>query len=357
MKKIFYVILIVVTFIIASPIIANAEEWTNVKPNLTTLDLLLDNGQNQYSEGQPILANSYGIQGWANHSGYPGYANFGPTPISMSWRYQNDLCVGQDFTFSGQIWPVGEVGRHAFQQITNPEVYLITDYGQISCSAHIESPINDDVQFIQFTCSGASTSVKQIVLASMPTSPNDRLNFMLRSDYSDYSCDVSNGTLNNSIISGNQNIINNQNQNTQDIINNQNQNQQETNDRLDDLNDAITDPSSPDLGGLGDSAGWLPPGPVDSIINLPFSLFNNLNDNLSKSCQPVNLPLPFVDKTIQLPCLNTIYEQIDGLSVWINTIGTIAAGFILYNYFIKLYKWVDDTLNFRENTWQDWGGV
>ena len=129
------------------------------------------------------------------------------------------------------------------------------------------------------------------------------------------------------------------------------------NDSLGDINDAITDPSSPDLDGLGDSAGWLPPGPVDSIINLPFSLFNNINDNLSKSCQPVNLPLPFVDKTIQLPCLNTIYEQIDGLSVWINTIGTIAAGFILYNYFIKLYQWVDDTLNLRENTWQDWGGV
>lgn len=129
------------------------------------------------------------------------------------------------------------------------------------------------------------------------------------------------------------------------------------NDSLDDLNDAITDPSSPNLDGLGDSSGWLPPGPVDSIINLPLSLFNNINDNLSKSCQPVNLPLPFVDKTIQLPCLNTIYEQIDGLSDWINTIGTIAAAFILYNYFIKLYQWVDDTLNFRENTWQDWGGV
>ena len=24
--------------------------------------------------------------------------------------------------------------------------------------------------------------------------------------------------------------------------------------------------------------------------------------------------------------------------------------------FVRFYKWVDDTLSFRENTWQDWGG-
>lgn len=120
----------------------------------------------------------------------------------------------------------------------------------------------------------------------------------------------------------------------------------------------ITDSSSPNLDGLNNSAGWLPAGPVDSILNLPLSLLNNLTINLSKNCSPVVLPLPYVNKNIELPCLNTIYSQIDGVSPWLNTIGTIASAFILFGYLINLYKYIDDTLTFRENNYIDnWSGV
>lgn len=145
------------------------------------------------------------------------------------------------------------------------------------------------------------------------------------------------------------------------IINEQtitNKNIEETNKKLEDLNNNITDSTGPDTSALENSAGWLPPGPVDSILNLPLALFNNLTSNLSKTCQAVNLPLPFLDKNLELPCLNTIFNKIEGLSTWLNIVGGIASAFILFHYLIGLYKWVDDTLSFRENNYMDnWGGI
>lgn len=127
---------------------------------------------------------------------------------------------------------------------------------------------------------------------------------------------------------------------------------------LNDINSSINDSSSPDLDALKNTAGWLPAGPIDSILNLPLTLLNSLTTNLSKSCTPVELPLPYIDKTLTLPCLSTIYSQIDGLSIWINSIGVIASAFILFQYLMNLYKWVDDTLSFRENNFIDnWTGV
>lgn len=127
---------------------------------------------------------------------------------------------------------------------------------------------------------------------------------------------------------------------------------------LNDINSSINDSSSPDLDGLKNTAGWLPEGPIDSILNLPLTLLNSLTINLSKSCSSVELPLPYIDKTLTLPCLSTIYSQIDGLSIWINSIGVIASAFILFQYLMNLYKWVDDTLSFRENNFIDnWTGV
>ena len=127
---------------------------------------------------------------------------------------------------------------------------------------------------------------------------------------------------------------------------------------VNDVNNTLKDESGPNTDALQNSSGWLPAGPLDSLINLPLSLLNNLTTNMSKSCQPVNLPLPFIDKNLQLPCVNTIYSQIDGLSVWINSVSIIAAAFILFHYLMGLYKWVDDTLSFRENNYIDnWTGV
>ena len=145
-----------------------------------------------------------------------------------------------------------------------------------------------------------------------------------------------------------------------DILNQQkefNKKQEETNKKLDDIKGAITSEDNPNLDGLNNSAGWLPDGPLDSILNLPLSLLENLSTNLSKTCQPVSLPLPYVDSTIELPCVSSIYSKIEGLNVWLNTIGIIASAFILFSYLVFIEKWADATLTLRENTQLDWGGI
>lgn len=129
------------------------------------------------------------------------------------------------------------------------------------------------------------------------------------------------------------------------------QQQQQTNEKLDDIYETITDPNL-DTGTLENSAGWLPPGPVDSILNLPLSLYQNLLETLQtgqRSCPALNINLPYVDEVLSIPCLSDIFNRIDGLNVFWTWVGIIAGAFILFNYLINLYKWVDATLTLREN--------
>lgn len=163
------------------------------------------------------------------------------------------------------------------------------------------------------------------------------------------------GETNSSIQKGND-LLEDSNKKQQEIINKQ----EETNKKVDEVKETITNEDAPNIDSLNNDSivGWLPAGPIDSILNLPLSMMTSLSNSIGSTCEPVELPLPYVDKTLTLPCLSNIYSQIDGLSTLLNTIGTIVSAFILYSYFMKLYKWVDDTLTFRENNHIDnWGGM
>lgn len=132
---------------------------------------------------------------------------------------------------------------------------------------------------------------------------------------------------------------------------------EQTNQELEDINNNLTDETPPNTDDLSGAAGWLPAGPVDSLINLPLAFFNSISRDLGSSCKPVSLPLPYVNKNLTLPCMSTFYEGIK-INSFMDWVGLIASGFILFSYLLKLYKWVDDTLTFRENNHLDnWGGV
>lgn len=115
---------------------------------------------------------------------------------------------------------------------------------------------------------------------------------------------------------------------------------------------------APDLGGLDGSAGWLPAGPVDSLVNLPLTFLNSLNNGLNSTCSPVSIPLPFFDnKSIILPCYNNFFETyLNDYYIWFSAFSHGLAAYILYKYFLHFYKWIDNVLTLRENSWQDWGG-
>lgn len=127
-------------------------------------------------------------------------------------------------------------------------------------------------------------------------------------------------------------------------------------DSINDLNSSLTDSSPVDMGSLGDTAGWLPPGPIDSIINLPLNLFNNLLTALNGTCQPINIPLPYVNKNLPIPCISTIFNQITGLPTFWNWVGAITSVVILYRYLLALYKYYDDLTTLKANFISDFGG-
>lgn len=151
--------------------------------------------------------------------------------------------------------------------------------------------------------------------------------------------------------------INNNQKVTNEKLDNINNNQKDTNKKLDDVNKNLTDDTPPDTTGLGNASGWLPAGPVDSILTLPLNVLNTIYTNLSKSCTAVTLPLPFVESSISLPCGDIIYSRIDGLSVLLNTIGLVLGSFLLYSYFIYLYNWVDKKVSLIESDREKWGAV
>lgn len=135
--------------------------------------------------------------------------------------------------------------------------------------------------------------------------------------------------------------------------------QEKTNQKLDNINSSLTDSSPISLDKLNDTTGWLPAGPVDSILNLPLSLLNNLSTNLNKQCTPVSLTIPFIDKnnTLVLPCLaNTLSDNVENFDTFYTWLGLTVSCILLYRYLMSLYVWVDNVLMLRLEMYEDFGG-
>ena len=127
--------------------------------------------------------------------------------------------------------------------------------------------------------------------------------------------------------------------------------------KLKDLFNWLTNNDEADVSSAGDVAGWLPPGPIDSIINLPLTMLTNISSSLNKTCSPLEVNLPYVNKSVEIPCLNTIFNQITGLTNFWTWVGLISSVLILYRYLIELYKYYDRLTTLQANFISDWGGV
>lgn len=127
--------------------------------------------------------------------------------------------------------------------------------------------------------------------------------------------------------------------------------------KLKDLFNWLTNDDDADISGAGNVAGWLPPGPLDSLINLPLTMLTNINSSLNKTCSPLDVNLPYVNKTVEIPCLNTIFNQITGLNSFWTWVGMIGSVLILYRYLINLYNYYDKLTDLQANFISDWGSV
>ena len=127
--------------------------------------------------------------------------------------------------------------------------------------------------------------------------------------------------------------------------------------KLKDLFNWLTNDDDADVSSAGNVAGWLPPGPLDSLINLPLTMLTNINSSLNNTCSPLEVNLPYVKKTVEIPCLNTIFNQITGLNSFWTWVGMIGSVLILYRYLINLYNYYDKLTDLQANFISDWGSV
>ena len=132
---------------------------------------------------------------------------------------------------------------------------------------------------------------------------------------------------------------------------------EETNEKLDEINDYLTDDTPPDsdISGLGNVSGLLPPGPLDSLLNIPFQFLSILTSSMSGTCVPLTGDFVWGSK-ITLPCFDEIiYGKIN--STLMNFISLIPASFILINYFKHLYKKVERAVSLESTSDDEWGCI
>lgn len=149
------------------------------------------------------------------------------------------------------------------------------------------------------------------------------------------------------ITNQNETIIN-QNQQIIDNTKKGNEEQKKT-------NDFIMDDTAPnsDISSLGNVQGLLPPGPVDSLLNIPFKFLSVIVSSLGDLCVPLSGKFVF-NSSLTLPCFTPLfYDKVpDSLMIFINL---IPSAFILINYLKHLYKKVDRAISMETNSDDEWG--
>lgn len=154
--------------------------------------------------------------------------------------------------------------------------------------------------------------------------------------------------------------------NIENKINDMKTEQQETNDKLDktnqelgEMNDFLQDDTPArtddiDMDSLGTVSGLLPVGPVDSLLNIPFTFLSVLTSSMGGVCVPITGTFVF-DSTLSIPCFDSFYDDVPGYLM--NFINLIPAGFILIMYFKHLYKKVDRAVSLQTTTDDEWGVI
>ena len=131
-------------------------------------------------------------------------------------------------------------------------------------------------------------------------------------------------------------ILENQNQT---IINQNNQ----TNQNLENINDSLTNSDS--SGASSDAENFFSGFNTDtfgltSIITSPLNLIGSITGS---SCSPLGLPLPYVNKSLTLPCMSSIYQKHFGS--FLSLYQTITFGIVAYWVCVRIFNLVKDFKN------------
>lgn len=150
--------------------------------------------------------------------------------------------------------------------------------------------------------------------------------------------------------------IKNQVQDMQTSINN---NIDDMKQKQDETNSYLKDETPPDadISTLGTVQGLLPPGPVDSLLNIPFKFLSVLTSSMGGVCTPITGNFVF-DSTLTLPCFSElIWDNNSVPSELLNWLSLIPSAFILIKYFKHLYKKVDRAVSMETSSDDEWGVI
>ena len=285
-----------------------------------------DTGGNLIKSGSSVLMGWWGSSNYY-YSGVP-MGNFGSTaPIIHQTNYQfinSNLCANKTMLIKGSIG-----GLSGFFTNTSNEVKIFNNGKLMSCTATIE----ENGSRLSYSCIGAGGGSYDIYIIQN-SFPNHATYEVGVSRSVDVSCDASNSD-----------VIQSGKDNTNSIINNNNQNQQQTNDRLDNidgtLNNSDVSGANSDLKGFTDNNLFKDNTGLLAIIQLPFNMLNQIT---SSTCSPFNIPIPFIDTNIPIPCLSSVFSKFLP-SEFILLIKLAINGFLIYriltSFALKLHEYKD----------------
>lgn len=144
-------------------------------------------------------------------------------------------------------------------------------------------------------------------------------------------------------------------QQIQDVQTSINSNIDSMKEKQDGTNDYLKDDTPPeaDISELGNVQGLLPPGPVDSLLNIPFYFLSIVTSSFGGVCTPLSGNFVF-DTQLSIPCFSEIIynDMPEAIMVFINL---IPSTFLLIMYFKHLYKKVSRAVSLETTGDDEWG--
>lgn len=193
-----------------------------------------------------------------------------------------------------------------------------------------------DANFLNIKFLKSSTSSSWMALVGLDIRDNGLSATYINSQFSAIQNSIN--KISNDVKSSTQTQINNQNSNTQKEIDNANSNQVQTNSNLNKINDTMNNDK---VDGANSSANAFfndfqnDDYGLSGVIIMPLQYITSIS---SAQCSPLNVPIPFVNQSFELPCMYSIYRQYFGS--FLDIYQVITTGFIAYWVFINMFSMV-----------------
>lgn len=263
-------------------------------------------------------------------------------PIELNFYAPNfNACGGDDITIAGHIYGIeNNTSANGYGSIGSFQMTASTVYNGRNNMSCVISKASNNV--FSFNCSGKGGSGLDMHFKffnySWPRN-SQAYYFGIYRDIS-YSCEMNSSAIINNNNENTQSIINSQNSNTQSIINSQKEQMEQSKKQHEEImNDDTTESSNAAesffSGFTTDTHG------LTSIITAPLELIGNI---ACSTCSPLPLQVPFVeDKTINLPCMKSIYSQHFGSLLTVYQTATF--GLVAYWVCVRIFALVKDFKN------------